>query len=345
MGTGIVSVALGYDGDRVPSRLLLGVAALVWVALVAVVADHALRDRARLIRDARGAAALTAVAATAVLGSKFTDLGWSAVGAAFLALAGVAWLALIGPALCRWPGQSTGGTFLLTVSTQSLGVLAAAVAARERAPWLEYLATGLVVAGVLLYALVLARFDGRQLLDGRGDQWVCGGALAITTLALAQISLTAQALGVIGGGGSTLSDLALAAWVGAVSWLPGLVLTEALRPRPSYRTERWATVFPLGMYAVCSFTLASATGLPWLREFATAWTWLAVVVWAATGAGLVRQALRGWLRMSRSSPGGSFDNSQLPSDSLRHTSPSSDSCLSASDTEGRAAPTSSAKSE
>jgi tellurite resistance protein TehA-like permease len=299
MGTGIVSVALGDHGDRVASRVLLGLALAVWIGLVAVVVDRGLRDRRRLVREAQHPAALTAGAATAVLGSKFADLGWSAVAAAFLVLAAGAWLSCLGPVLGRIPRPATGTTFLLTVSTQSLAVLAAALASRAGAVWLEYLAAGLAAIGLLLYAIALVRFDPRQLLDGLGDQWVSGGALAITTLALAQITLAARALRVLGGRGAVLQSTSLAAWAAAASWLPVLIAAELARPRPRYYTERWATVFPLGMYGACSFTLGAAAGLPWLRDFATVWLWLAAAVWMTAAVGLMRQVRLCWLRTPR----------------------------------------------
>jgi hypothetical protein len=40
-------------------------------------------------------------------------------------------------------------------------------------------------------------------------------------------------------------------------WLPVLLLDEALHPRPRYDVRRWSTVFPVGMYAACSFAVAT----------------------------------------------------------------------------------------
>lgn len=57
----------------------------------------------------------------------------------------------------------------LIVSTQSLAVLAAAVAAREHVHWLLAAALVPFLLGVALYAFVISRFELRQLLVGRGD--------------------------------------------------------------------------------------------------------------------------------------------------------------------------------
>ena len=75
MGTGIVSIALSLDGDEVISRTLLAIAVLMWAALAALVPIRACRDRDRFVADVRTPASMTAVAGTAVIG---TRLGCSA---------------------------------------------------------------------------------------------------------------------------------------------------------------------------------------------------------------------------------------------------------------------------
>jgi tellurite resistance protein TehA-like permease len=72
MGTGIVSIALSLDGQETLSRVLLALDAAVWVILAILLPARALRDRARFRRDLRTPAAFTAVAGTAVLGTRLT---------------------------------------------------------------------------------------------------------------------------------------------------------------------------------------------------------------------------------------------------------------------------------
>jgi tellurite resistance protein TehA-like permease len=66
-----------------------------------------------------------------------------------------------------------------------------------------------------------------------------------------------------------------------MAWLPVLVAAEVIRPRLGYDVRRWATVFPLGMYAACSFVVATAVHDGGLRRFAQAWTWVAAAGWLA----------------------------------------------------------------
>ncbi len=292
MATGIVSIALLFDGNRGISRVLLGIALAVWLLLAGLFLWRAASDRGRFGAEARSAAGLTGVAGTAVLGARFLELGWSGPAAAMLVLAGGLWLVLIPLVLSTLPRRASGGLFMLTVSAQSLAVLAASLAEHDRAPFMEYLALPLAAAGVVLYLLVLARFDFRELLRGSGDQWIGGGALAITTLAGAQITHAAARLAVLGGSGTISDDVTLALWAAAVAWLPALLIGELHKPRPHYDAHRWATVFPFGMYAVCSYATSGVVGIAPLHTFAQTWTWIALAAWAATLLGLLMRGAR-----------------------------------------------------
>jgi tellurite resistance protein TehA-like permease len=109
---------------------------------------------------------------------------------------------------------------------------------------------------------------------------VTGGALAISALAAGRISL----------GGVELPDaLLLALWGAAMLWLPVLVVVEAIRPRLGYDVRRWATVFPLGMYAACSFVIGDAVDVHALHRFAQAWTWVAAAVWLVVFAAMAEK--------------------------------------------------------
>ncbi|MBV8990248.1 MAG: tellurite resistance/C4-dicarboxylate transporter family protein, partial [Solirubrobacterales bacterium] len=253
MGTGIVSIGLSLDGLETLSRILLVVAAVMWVTLAAVMPLRAARDRARFRTDVRTPAALTAVAGTAVLGTRLSPLGWTWAAIALLVFALVLWVALLTPVLANWRTPTVGASLMLTVSTESLAVLAATLAAREHAHWLLVAALAPFALGLLLYVFVICRFDLRQLVIGRGDHWITGGALAISTLAAGKITSGAKALAILGHGGGALESLTVGLWVATILWLPVLLVAEVLRPRLSYDVRRWSTVFPLGMYAACSF--------------------------------------------------------------------------------------------
>jgi tellurite resistance protein TehA-like permease len=73
------------------------------------------------------------------------------------------------------------------------------------------------------------------------------------------------------------------------------VVCEILQPRLHYDVRRWATVFPLGMYAVASIALGRLRGLGWMVTFGHVFTWIALAVWALTLVGMLLGA-RGVVR-------------------------------------------------
>src|SRR5205807_344022 len=105
----------------------------------------------------------------------------------------------------------------------------------------------------------------------------------VRTLAFAQIARTTARLGLVSA--PWIGDAAVIVWIAAMLWLPMLVLGELRRPRLGYDLRRWSMVFPLGMYAVCSFTLASVRSWPAVEDFARAWTWVALAGWLVVAAG------------------------------------------------------------
>ena len=289
MGTGIVSIGLSLDHRETLSRILLVIAAAAWVALGLLLAGRALRDRDRVHREARSPAALTGVAGTAVLGTRLTILGWSSAGIALLVIAACFWLALLVPVLHNWVTPTVGVSLVLTVSTESLAVLSAALAAREQADWLLYAALAPFLLGLAFYAFVISRFDLRQLLVGRGDHWITGGALAISTLAAGRITLAAHSLHELTALAGALRTVSVVLWALTIAWLPALLTTEALRPRLSYDVRRWSTVFPVGMYAACSFIVGAAAHASASTDFARVWVWAGVAVWLIVFAAMLRR--------------------------------------------------------
>lgn len=289
MGAGIVSIALSLAGQETLSRILLVIDPLTWIVLVMLLPTRVWRDRARFRADARTPAALTAVAGTAVLGTRLTILGWDWAGAALLVISLMVWAALLVPVLGNRKTPTLGVSLLLAVSTESLAALAAALAAHEHSRWLLIAALMPFGVGLACYIFVLAQFDFHQLLVGRGDQWITGGGLAIATLAAAQLTTGAESLRILRDSHETFERLTLGLWVLTMLWLPVLVLTEALRPRFGYNIRRWSTVFPVGMYAACSFAASAVTRANAPASFAPVWVWVALTVWTITSVAALQR--------------------------------------------------------
>ncbi|MER5863677.1 tellurite resistance/C4-dicarboxylate transporter family protein [Kitasatospora sp. NPDC002040] len=279
MATGIISIALELSGHHGLSVAALALAGALWLVLAADFGRLLVRDLARFEAEADTPPALTAVAATTVLGARLSVFGWGRVAAVLLVLAVLLWPVLLTAVLRHWQRRMPGAAFLVCVATQGIAVLAATLAAAGHRPWLDRVALAFFLLGLLLYVEALVRFDRRQLLSGAGDQWVAGGALAISALAGAK--LTASQVW----GGEALRTTTLVLLGFALAWYAVLLGAELARPRPHYDVRRWATVFPLGMTSAACLTVADATGVGWLRPLGEVLLWVAVAGWGLAVAG------------------------------------------------------------
>jgi tellurite resistance protein TehA-like permease len=285
MGTGIVSVALAVDGAETLSRMLLAVAVAGWVVAAAAACGRGVASRSV-------PASLTAVAGTAVLGARAAMLGWGGVATVVFGLAVVLWLPLL-PRIMRRPERGTAGAaFLVVVATEAIAVLAAYVASSDHTRWLVVAAVLPLALGLAAYPRVVTRFDLRELAQGFGDQWVAGGALAIAAVACAALGRAAASVDAPRSLHQILDAAALVVWVLAIAWLPLLAAGELRRPRRGYDRRRWATVFPVGMYAVCSFLVAGADDVRPIGTFARVWVWIALAVWTVVFLAMARNGLR-----------------------------------------------------
>lgn len=282
MATGIVSVALHVAGRESFSRGLLVLTAIGWTLLGMIFLHRAVFSRNRWGGEARQPSSLTAVAGTAVLGVRVILLGWSGVGWVLLATATALSVAL-GGALRGERLPRTGAAFLVVVALQSL----AGLAARLYVPWLGWFGLVVFLCGIAAYVIVLRRFDFAQLRSGMGDQWIAGGALAISTLTCAEVWQAFTRLRLQGGLDDVLRTGSLVLWVLTMLWLPALIGAEVMSIRRRYDVRRWATVFPLGMYSVMSFNVGTAVRTAWLVHFARAWSWVALGAWILTTIGAV----------------------------------------------------------
>jgi tellurite resistance protein TehA-like permease len=265
MGTGIVSLDLHDAGLGAPSALLLAIAAALG---------------AGLLLSGGLSGQIAGVPAVAVVGSGLAargDLAWPFLVAAALLLA---WRL----PRARLPERVTGTGLLPVVAIQSVVILAGDV--QPRAGWLEVPALVGLCAGALGYTVLIGRVDRRHVTHGAGDQWIAGGAAAITALACATLARD--------GDGEALDVAAVAAWIAAMLWLPFLVAGELRQPRLGALGRRWATVFPLGMYAACSFTVGQVARVSGITGFARVWTWVALAATLLALAGLFLRIRGAW---------------------------------------------------
>ncbi len=137
MATGIVSLAMHYEGFPILPEVLLWLNLIAYLVLWGITALRIIRFRSELISDlihhARGVTFLTTVAATDVLGVQFAILTpFMAVAAGLWVFAAVLWTVLIYTFFAAVtvvepkPTLETsinGSWLLVTVATESLAVL------------------------------------------------------------------------------------------------------------------------------------------------------------------------------------------------------------------------------
>jgi tellurite resistance protein TehA-like permease len=290
MATGVLALALRLDGRHTFSSVVLGLAAAVWAGLAAVLVARAVTDPGRLGRELGELRALTLAAGSGVLGSGLALAGWRAAAIGLFVVGAGLWVTVLARLAARPPADRNGFWFLPAVATQAVANLSAILAIEEEAHWLAHLALALVILGLILYLVGLRRFPLRQLRDGGGEIWIAGGALAICAMACGDLVRAIDTLGVMPGARDAVAGLDLAVWIAAMAWLPVLVAAEVRWPRPGYTSARWATAFPVGMYAACSFLTGAALEAGGIADFARVWVWVALAVWAVTAAGLIRLA-------------------------------------------------------
>lgn len=292
MATGIVSIAFHMTGWAALSSVLLVVTAACWLVLAAGFVLRLATDPARMRRDARDVGALTSVAAAGVLGTRLDLAGLSAAAIALWAIAFALWLVLMPLAPRGWPRATTGSHFLVVVATQAVAILAAAVSWRHGVAGFVPVALAFLCLGLVLYGVVLVRFPSRELLTGLGDHWVAGGAAVISGLAAATLVEAVRASSELAVLQHPLEALDLALWSLSMLWLAVLGASEVARPRLRYHPLRWATVFPLGMYAAMSFLTGTVEDVGAFREIGRWLVWIAFAVWCLTVLGLLRRARR-----------------------------------------------------
>ncbi len=313
MATGIVSIAchlLGWDFLAFPLFYLNQFFFIVlWLFTLARISRHTSRLIADLYDHRLSAGFLTLVAGTNVLGSQFAILVSNQTIAFLLWLLGLAlWLFLIYAFFTLMTVKQEkiplecgiNGTWLMmVVSTQSIAVLGMLITPYFAA-WSEmfvFAMFGFYLLGCMLYILIISLIVYRFMFfkinpdELTPPYWINMGAVAITTLAGANILLKGNA--------PFLSDLVpfikgftIFFWASGTWWIPLLLILGAWRHiykryPLTYHPLYWGLVFPLGMYTVCTFQLAKAMGLDFLLLIPRAFIFIAIAAWLAVMVGLI----------------------------------------------------------
>jgi len=317
MATGIVSIAAEQHGFHDLALGLLWANAGAYVILWGLTLARLIRFPRRLLADLtshrKGAAFLTIVAATEVLGGQFALLTTRIAVAVALWWVGVAlWTFLLYAFLTAVTfsdskpslGEGIGGVWLLlVVSTESVAVLGVSVASHIDTTAVLFISLLAHLIGAMLYVVVIGLIFYRWTFFAMDpDQatppyWINMGALAITTLAGSNLLLASPQWSLLGELAPFLKGMTLLFWAFATWWIPLLVIMgvwrhAVMRVPLRYDPQFWALVFPLGMYSVATTKMISAIGLPFGGWIATSVFWLALGAWALAAIGMAAAGFR-----------------------------------------------------
>ena len=326
MATGIVSLAMHFEGFPALPELLLWLNVFSYVVLWGITLLRIVFFRSALIADlthhARGVTFLTIVAGTDVLGVQFailTPLMTVALGLWVFAI--LLWVILIytffAAVTITEPKPPievalNGSWLLVTVATESLAVLGTLVAqALDPVSPILFVALCTYLLGAMFYILFIAlivyrwiflRMEPAKLTP---PYWINMGALAITTLAGARLLLGSGSWKVLHDLQPFIGGFTLFFWATGTWWIPLLVIVgfwrHVIERVPiAYDAQYWSLVFPLGMYTVATFVFANATGISFLLIIPHIFVYIAMLAWAITLGGMLFKLGNFWLSFRRS---------------------------------------------
>lgn len=317
MATGIVSIAAKLLGMPAIAQalLIINIPAFVilWVVTLVRIVRFPREVFADLIDHQRGVGFFTAVAATSVLGSQIVILmGSTRIGFGLWVATLALWLGLIYAVFTAFTVKETkpslekgisGGWLVAVVATESVSTLGSLLAASSQRPdILLFVSLSFWLAGGMLYiwliSLIFYRYTFFPFLpsDLMPPYWINMGAMAISTLAGTLLIANSSLSPLLQKLQPFLLGFTMFFWATATWWIPMLLILgfwrHVYKRFPlTYHPLYWGAVFPLGMYTVCTFRLATVASAPFLLFLPRGLIFLALAAWAATFLGLVRQLI------------------------------------------------------
>ena len=320
MATGILSLAAHLMQLPLLARMLFGLNCALFAGIGLLALLH-LYWHPRQVRDdlfdhLRAPGFFTLVAACSILGSQCLLLGGSLRIA--LLLGGCGLLVWVGftytiftvltvkqekPALDR---GINGGWLLAVVATQSMAVLAALIAPQVAQPLrleLNFFALSMWLWGGMLYiwmmSLIFYRYTFFEFSpnDLSPPYWINMGARAISTLAGSLLMLNAPQAPFLVSLLPFLKGFTVFYWAAGTWWIPMLLLLgiwrHGVRRFPlRYDPLYWGAVFPLGMYAACTWQMDKAMQFGFLNLLPRLFFAVALLAWLLAFVGMLRSVAR-----------------------------------------------------
>ena len=319
MATGVVSIVAYRLGLDEAAALLFWVNVPAFGTVAALFVVRAILFPGRFLEDLgshqRGPGFFTSVAATCMLGLQFVILrGDASTGYALWWLGVVLWLACMYSVFVLLSIQDVkptlaeginGGWLLAVVATQSVAALGLEVLPPRlaRPEGAYFLLASLWLCGGMLYIWMISLIFYRYMFfkfspsDLMPPYWINMGAVAISVVAGTSLSAAAPRSPLLASLVPFVNGLTLMFWATATWWIPMLVILGfwrhggASRIRIAYDPLYWGLVFPLGMYALCSYRIGQVFDVAFLPLIARTFAVVALCAWLLTFFGMTTRLL------------------------------------------------------
>lgn len=314
MATGIISIAAALLGVARIAAILLAVNALAFVLLWVLTLLRGIYCGSTLTADLgdhrRGPGALTVVAGTNVLGEQVALLTSHQDIAVILWVLGLAlWIGLVYYLFAAFvtreakPSLSAaldGSWLLIVVAPESSAILGAQISRGFSSPEpVIFINLSLCLLGGVFYFAIITLILYRWLFAAMAPSaftpsyWINMGAAAITALAGTRLSAAVVSYPSLASTGGYLLGMTLLFWSVASWWIPLLAALMVWRHvigrlRLVYQFDYWSLVFPLGMYAAATLSLAREIDAEFLAVVARFFFLAAAGAWCLTAFGMVR---------------------------------------------------------
>ena len=315
MATGIVSIAADHAEFHTIAAVLLWLNAGQYLVLWILTVWRLLHYRRALFDDLAdhqsGPGFFSIVAATGVIASELILTGAFGLALALWIFGALLWIVLTYAIFTSLTIKETkptieqgitGAWLLAVVATQSIALLSALMSRHFQQPvrlHINFVALSMWLWGGMMYIWVILLIFYRYTFfkfapaDFSSSYWINMGAMAISTLAGSLLIENAADAAFLESMLPFLKGFTIFFWATGTWWIPMLVILVAWRHLYmkfplKYDPLYWGTVFPLGMYAVCTFEMVHAMNLDFLLPVAHVFVYVALLVWAAAFVGLIR---------------------------------------------------------